>query len=35
LFQRFSVSPPTVCAVLVYLRTGLVKYQVYSLEGGP
>jgi hypothetical protein len=33
--QRFSVSPPTVCAVLVYLRTGPDKYQVYSLEGGP
>ena len=33
--QRFSVSPPMVCAVLVYLRIGQDKYQVYSLEGGP
>jgi hypothetical protein len=33
--QRFSVSPPMVCAVLVYLRIGPDKYQVYSLEGGP
>jgi hypothetical protein len=33
--QRFSVSPPTVCAVLVYLRTGPDEYRVYSLEGGP
>ncbi|HEY1344180.1 MAG TPA: hypothetical protein VGF54_04200 [Streptosporangiaceae bacterium] len=33
--QRFSVSPPLVCAVLVYLRTGPGEYQVYSLEGGP
>jgi hypothetical protein len=33
--QRFSVSPPTVCAVLVFLRTGPDKYRVYSLEGGP
>jgi len=28
-------QPPTVCAVLVYLRTGPDKYQIYSLEGGP
>jgi hypothetical protein len=33
--QRFSVSPPTVCAMLVFLRIGPNKYQVYSLEGGP
>jgi len=33
--QRFSVSPPTVCAVLVYLRTGPNEYRVYNLEGGP
>jgi len=33
--QRFSVSPPLVCAVLVYLRIGPDKYQVYNLEGGP
>ena len=33
--QRFSVSPPLVCAVLVYLRVGPDRYQVYSLEGGP
>ncbi len=33
--QRFAVSPPTVCAVLVYLRTGPNEYQVYRLEGGP
>jgi hypothetical protein len=33
--RRFAVSPPTVCAMLVYLRTGLNEYQVYNLEGGP
>jgi hypothetical protein len=33
--ERFSVSPPLVCAVLVYLRTGPDEYQVYTLEGGP
>ena len=33
--QRFSVSPPMVCAVLVFLRIGPDKYQVFSLEGGP
>jgi hypothetical protein len=33
--QRFSISPPTVCAVLVYHRTGPNEYQVHSLEGGP
>jgi hypothetical protein len=33
--QRFSVSPPTVCAVLVFLRIGPGRYQVFSLEGGP
>jgi len=33
--QRFSVSPPAVCAVLVYLRTGPDEYRVYNLEGGP
>ena len=33
--QRFSVSPPMVCAVLVFLRIGPDKYRVYSLEGGP
>ncbi len=33
--QRFAVSPPTVCAVLVYLRVSPNKYRVYSLEGGP
>jgi hypothetical protein len=29
------VSPPVVCAVLVFLRIGPDEYQVYSLEGGP
>jgi len=33
--QRFSVSPPLVCAVLVFLRIGPNEYRVYSLEGGP
>ena len=33
--QRFSISPPLVCAVLVFLRIGPDKYQVYSLGGGP
>jgi hypothetical protein len=33
--KRFSVSPPMVCSVLVYLRIGPDRYQVYSLEGGP
>ena len=33
--QRFSVSPPMVCAVPVFLRIGPDKYQVYSLKGGP
>ena len=33
--QRFSVTPPAVCAVLVYLRTGPNEYRVYNLEGGP
>jgi len=33
--QRFSVSPPAVCAVLVHLRTGPNEYRIYSLEGGP
>ena len=33
--QRFSISPPMVCAVLVFLRIGPDRYQVYSLEGGP
>jgi hypothetical protein len=32
---RQSVSPPTLCAMVVYLRTGPDQYQAYSLEGGP
>jgi len=30
-----SVSPPPVCATVVYLRTGPDQYEAYSLEGGP
>jgi hypothetical protein len=33
--QRRSVSPPPLCAMVVYLRTGPDEYQAYSLEGGP
>jgi hypothetical protein len=33
--QRSSVSSPTPCAMVVYLRTGPDEYQAYSLEGGP
>jgi len=33
--QRKSVSPPPLCAMVVYLRTGPDEYQAYSLEGGP
>jgi len=32
---RTSVSPPPLCATVVYLRTGPDQYQAYSLEGGP
>ena len=32
---RQSVSPPPLCAMVVYLRTGPDQYQAYSLEGGP
>ena len=32
---RGSVSPPPLCAMVVYLRTGPDQYQAYSLEGGP
>jgi hypothetical protein len=33
--QGISVSPPPLCAMVVYLRTGPDEYQAYSLEGGP
>jgi len=33
--QRTSVSPPPLCAMVVYLRTGPDEYRAYSLEGGP
>ena len=33
--QRQSVSPPPLCAMVVYLRTGSDQYRAYSLEGGP
>jgi hypothetical protein len=33
--QRFSSSPPVVSAVVIFLRTGLDEYTVYTLEGGP
>ncbi|MGO9217537.1 MAG: hypothetical protein ACLP5E_07175 [Streptosporangiaceae bacterium] len=33
--QRFSVSPPLPCAMVVYLRTGPGEYLTYVLEGGP
>jgi hypothetical protein len=33
--QRFSSSPPVVCAVVIFLRAGLDEYKVYTLEGGP
>jgi hypothetical protein len=33
--QRQSVSPPPLCAMIVYLRTGPDQYRAYSLEGGP
>ena len=32
---RTSVSPPPLCAMVVYLRTGTDQYRAYSLEGGP
>jgi hypothetical protein len=32
---RTSVSPPPLCAMGVYLRTGPDQYQAYTLEGGP
>ena len=32
---RTSVSPPPVCAMVVYLRTGPDQYHGYTLEGGP
>jgi len=32
---RTSVSPPPVCAMVVYLRAGSDLYQAYTLEGGP
>ena len=32
---RTSVSPPPLCAMVVYLRTDPDQYQAYSLEGGP
>ncbi len=30
-----TVSPPPLCAMVVYLRTGPDRYRAYSLEGGP
>jgi hypothetical protein len=33
--SRTSVSPPPLCAMVVYLRTGPDQYQAYALEGGP
>jgi hypothetical protein len=33
--QRLAASKPPVCAMVVYLRTGLDEYRAYSLEGGP
>jgi hypothetical protein len=33
--QRVTVSPPPLCAMVVYLRTGPDQYRAYSLEGGP
>ena len=33
--QRKTVSPPPLCAMVVYLRTGPDQYRAYSLEGGP
>jgi hypothetical protein len=33
--QRATVSPPPLCAMVVYLRTGPDQYRAYSLEGGP
>jgi hypothetical protein len=33
--QRASVSPPPLCAMVVYLRTGPDQYRAYTLEGGP
>jgi hypothetical protein len=32
---RASVSPPPLCAMVVYLRTGPDQYQAFTLEGGP
>lgn len=33
--KRATVSPPPVCAMVVYLRTGPDQYRGYTLEGGP
>src|SRR5215469_4253950 len=33
--QRYSVSPPLPCTMVVYLRTGPTAYKAYSLLGGP
>jgi hypothetical protein len=33
--QRATVSPPPLCAMVIYLRTGPDQYRAYSLEGGP
>jgi hypothetical protein len=33
--RRTSVSPPPLCAMVVYLRTGPDQYQAFTLEGGP
>lgn len=33
--QPVTVSPPPVCAMVVYLRTGPDEYQAHTLEGGP
>ena len=32
---RQSVSPPPLCAMVVYLHTGPDQYRAYTLEGGP
>jgi hypothetical protein len=32
---RKTVSPPPLCAMVVYLHTGPDQYRAYSLEGGP
>src|SRR5690348_13716557 len=33
--QRATVSPPPLCAMVVYVRTGPDRYRAYTLEGGP